>query len=57
MIATFDYNPKIPKKKNTRALGNLGNKKTNVRYYGYSVPDELGTRVLKKSKKKKRNGG
>jgi hypothetical protein len=27
MIATSDHNPKIPEKKNTGALGNLGNKK------------------------------
>jgi hypothetical protein len=48
----FCLQSKIPKKKNTGALGNLGNKKTNELYYGYYVPDELGTEV-----KKRRNGG
>jgi hypothetical protein len=57
MIATFDYNPKIPKRKNTGVLGSLGNKETNVRYHGYYVPYELGTGVLKKKKKWRINWG
>jgi hypothetical protein len=48
MIATFVYNPKFLKRKTLGALGNLGNKKPNVRYHEYSVPYVLGTGVLKK---------